>query len=131
MEQVPFRVDWRPNLCRAGAVGLLTLSLVGAGVVLAPATALAEGETEGIVETHGLEQSMSLTTRQFRFADDGGQDAASLVWESSDEAVATVNEEGLVTAVAPGTATITASGESGDRLHDGGHRRRAYIQRGL
>lgn len=113
MEQVPFRVGWRPSLCRAGAVGLLTLSLVGAGVALAPVTALAEGETEGIVETHGLEQSMSLTTRQFRFADDGGQDAASLVWESSDEAVATVNEEGLVTAVAPGTATITASGESG------------------
>ncbi len=33
----------------------------------------------------------------------------TLVWSSSDEAVATVDMEGTVTAVAPGTATITAS----------------------
>lgn len=33
----------------------------------------------------------------------------STVWESSDEAVATVDDEGLVTAVADGTAVITAS----------------------
>ena len=33
----------------------------------------------------------------------------STVWESSDETIATVNEEGLVTAVSDGTAIITAS----------------------
>ena len=31
-----------------------------------------------------------------------------IFWESSDEAVATVSDSGLVTAVADGTATITA-----------------------
>ena len=32
-----------------------------------------------------------------------------VVWTSSDDAIATVDETGLVTAVAPGTATITAT----------------------
>ncbi len=34
---------------------------------------------------------------------------AATVWESSDESVATVDDEGLVTAIADGTAVITAS----------------------
>lgn len=33
----------------------------------------------------------------------------SVAWSSSDSAVATVNEHGIVTAVAPGTATVTAT----------------------
>ncbi|MCF0260489.1 MAG: Ig-like domain-containing protein [Erysipelotrichaceae bacterium] len=37
----------------------------------------------------------------------------SLTWSSSDEAVATVNAEGMVTAVADGTAEITASASNG------------------
>lgn len=37
----------------------------------------------------------------------------SVTWSSSDEAVATVNADGLVTAVAPGTATITATTSNG------------------
>ena len=40
---------------------------------------------------------------------------ASVVWSSSNEEVATVDEEGNVTAIAPGTATITVtSNESGE-----------------
>ena len=35
--------------------------------------------------------------------------ADSIVWTSSDESVATVDANGVVTAVAPGTATITAT----------------------
>lgn len=38
---------------------------------------------------------------------------ATLTWTSSDEAVATVDETGLVSAIAPGTATITAAMASG------------------
>ncbi len=37
------------------------------------------------------------------------EQVAATVWESSDPAVATVNEEGLVTAVADGTVVISAS----------------------
>ena len=45
------------------------------------------------------------------FAPDGS--GGTVTWTTSDEAVATVDENGLVTAVAPGTATITATvGES-------------------
>jgi YD repeat-containing protein len=37
----------------------------------------------------------------------------AVVWTSSDESVATVDERGIVAAVAPGQATITATSESG------------------
>jgi|GEM_PF-4604394 len=40
---------------------------------------------------------------------------ASVTWETSDLAVATVNEQGLVTAVGKGTATITATSADGLR----------------
>ncbi len=39
--------------------------------------------------------------------------AKDVHWESSDESIAKVDGDGLVTAVAPGTATITAYGSSG------------------
>lgn len=39
--------------------------------------------------------------------------AKDVHWASSDESVAKVDQDGLVTAVAPGTATITAYGSSG------------------
>ena len=38
-----------------------------------------------------------------------GADSEDLSWESSDESVATVDSDGYVVAVGPGTATITAS----------------------
>lgn len=38
-----------------------------------------------------------------------GADSADLSWESSDESVATVDSDGYVVAVGPGTATITAA----------------------
>ena len=38
---------------------------------------------------------------------------SSLIWNSSDTSVATVNDDGLLTFVAPGTATVTAETESG------------------
>ncbi len=37
----------------------------------------------------------------------------AVTWTSSDESVATVDERGIITAVAPGEATITAMSESG------------------
>ena len=46
-------------------------------------------------------------TYQLKAAVSGTEDAVT--WASSDETVATVAEDGTVTAVAPGTATVTAS----------------------
>ena len=40
----------------------------------------------------------------------------NVTWSSSDEAVATVSETGLVTAVAEGTATIMVTTEDGTKL---------------
>ena len=40
--------------------------------------------------------------------------SAEIIWESSDPSVATVDEEGAVYAVAPGTATITAKTADGE-----------------
>ena len=40
----------------------------------------------------------------------------SLTWTSSNEAIATVDNNGLVTAIAPGTATITAATNDGSNL---------------
>ena len=36
-------------------------------------------------------------------------DDLTVAWRSSDEAIATVDESGLVTAIAPGTCTVTAT----------------------
>ncbi|MBO5339488.1 MAG: Ig-like domain-containing protein [Oscillospiraceae bacterium] len=64
------------------------------------------------------EQSISLNKTDFTLKSAGasyklkasftGTEPAQVVWTSSDEAVATVDENGVVTAVAAGTATITA-----------------------
>ena len=40
----------------------------------------------------------------------------TVAWSSSDESVATVSEDGTVTAVAEGTATITATANGGDNI---------------
>ena len=74
--------------------------------------------------TPALEPSMELNRNEIVFtAPDytfqltarfsNGARSAGVVWTSSDEGVAQVNSSGLVTAVAPGTATITAKSEDG------------------
>lgn len=59
----------------------------------------------------GDTRSLSVTTEPAD-ADDSAAVIAATTWESSDAGVATVSADGTVTAVAAGTATITAkSGE--------------------
>ena len=66
----------------------------------------------------GVSQTLQLTATP-RDAS-GGALAATVTWASSDDAVATVDAAGLVTAVAPGQATITATadGQSGTSVID-------------
>lgn len=61
----------------------------------------------------GLAEAGATATLTPAFAPEGS--SADLTWTSSNEAVATVDDQGLVTAVAPGTATITAAMENGQK----------------
>lgn len=72
-------------------------------------------------ESMELEAGASETlTVEYAAGEDAAEDAVAeaasklaLVWTSSDEAVATVDAEGSVTAVAPGEVEITAASEDG------------------
>ncbi len=54
---------------------------------------------------------------EFRSSDDRKKASTTLIWTSSDNAVATVTQKGVVKAVSPGTATITA--QSADTKAEG------------
>lgn len=58
----------------------------------------------------GTEAEQSVAVLQ---ATVSGTNDSTVVWTSSDDSIATVDANGLVTAVAPGTVTITASRENG------------------
>lgn len=62
-------------------------------------------------ETVAVGATVQLTAK---VADENGDDIADaeVTWSSSDDAVATVSDSGLVTAVASGTATVTATSGS-------------------
>ena len=62
----------------------------------------------GMAELTGLGASVQLTAEAFD-ADGHAAAGAEFSWESSDSGVATVDGSGLVTGVAEGTATVTAS----------------------
>jgi len=85
------------------ASGTTTLS-----VVQEP-DSIAVSEEEILLVEIGATEQLEVT-----LLDAGGApiEDAEITWSSSDEAVATVSEDGVVTAVGSGTATVTA--ESGD-----------------
>ncbi len=73
---------------------------------------VASVEVSPSAETIGLGSTLQLTAAGF---DENGDavEGAKFSWESSDVAIATVDASGLVTGVAEGVATITASAGSG------------------
>ena len=73
---------------------------------------VASVEVSPSAQTIGLGSTLQLTAEAF---DENGEAVAGVEfsWESSDAAVATVDAGGLVTGVAEGVATITASAGSG------------------
>jgi alpha-tubulin suppressor-like RCC1 family protein len=68
------------------------------------ATAIAVAPSEATLQLGGTQQYVATVTDQH-----GNPMSADLVWSSSDESIATVDQSGLATAVTAGTATITAS----------------------
>lgn len=74
-------------------VAVLALSLVACGK-----TAITLDQTELVLDAAGETAMLNAETK-----------ADNLTWTSSDESVATVDANGTVTAVAPGTATITVT----------------------
>lgn len=73
-----------------------------------------EAESVTLDQTElSLAEAGATATLSPTFAPEGT--TATLTWTSSDTAVATVDEQGLVTAVAPGAATITATMENGQK----------------
>ena len=74
-----------------------------------PITAISISETEASIETgKTLELTTTITPDDAR--------NKTLTWSSSDETVATVNQEGVVTAVKAGETTITATTNDGTEL---------------
>lgn len=69
-----------------------------------PGMALDRSELVFTAPEHTFQLTVSFT---------GMEDTPGVVWTSSDEGVAAVDGSGLVTAMAPGTATITAKSDNG------------------
>lgn len=72
-------------------------------VVVKPALKALHLSEDALTLSTGKTKSLTLT------AEPEGADIAGVAWRSSDEAVATVDGDGTVTAVAEGKATVTAS----------------------
>ena len=84
----------------SAAATVTATAVAVASVVVTPSTAsVAEGATTTLTATAKDAQGNTLPGR-------------ALTWSSSDGAVATVSSSGVVTGVAPGTATITATAPS-------------------
>ena len=94
------------------AVGVATITAsageVAGSAVVTVMQPVASVEVSPSAETIGLGSTLQLTAEGF---DENGHAVAGaeFTWESSDAAVATVDASGLVTGVAVGVATITAS----------------------
>ena len=98
------------------AVGVATITAsageVAGSAVVTVMQPVASVEVSPSAETIGLGSTLQLTVEGF---DENGEavEGAEFSWESSDAAIATVDPSGLVTGVAVGVATITASAGSG------------------
>ena len=112
------------SVATVGASGLVTAAGEGMATITAnagPASGSAvvtvkqpvvSVEVSPAAETVGLGRTLRLVAVGFDESGDTVEDAR-FSWESSDVAVARVDASGLVTGVAEGTATITASAGSG------------------
>lgn len=103
----------RSRLAAILITAAMAVSLVGCGVDitsvgLPPNESLEKGDTVQMEVDFGTENQAEAE------AIAKAAEKLDLTWTSSDEAVATVDEDGLVTAVGPGTAEITVSVADGN-----------------
>ena len=85
-----------------GTSSLLEVHAILEGETTIPADGLTIDQTEEVIRTGGTVQLAAAISP----SDASDQE---VVWSSSDESIASVNSEGLVTGVAAGTAIITAA----------------------
>lgn len=98
------------KVVRKAIVGLLVLAMGVTTVFANASNSYAAGEAK-LNKT-----SRSILTRQsFDFDVTGAPSDASVIWKSSNEKVATVDKDGVVTGVTKGTATITCEITSGGK----------------
>ena len=103
----------RSRLAAILIAAAMAVSLVGCGVDitsvgLPPNESLEKGDTVQMEVDFGTENQAEAE------AIAKAAEKLDLTWTSSDEAVATVDEDGLVTAVGPGAAEITVSVADGN-----------------
>lgn len=101
-------VSYRGTLNQDAVFGQLSNTVTGTtSAAPAPVATVAVSPTSATLNV-GQTQSLTATAR-----DANGQPLSGrpITWQTSNASVATVNSSGLVTAVAAGTATITASSE--------------------
>lgn len=80
-------------------------------VVISPGDLVTEVKVTGKASMNvNDEQTLKLTVNPAKAYD------KTVTWTSSDEAIATVNDEGLVTAISAGTVTITATANDGSAV---------------
>ena len=102
---------------------IVSLIIVVAAVFIVVRTVVPAFQT-GIFSSQQAAEGLTLDRETLDLADAGTTmtlvptfspegSTGTVTWSSSDEAVATVDGQGMVTAVAPGTATITATLENG------------------
>lgn len=103
-----------PVVCRAGAYGAVTVTATSSGVTSDPVTVYIHQHVDSVQVDTPLPTCVSQgQTRQFTaHAFSGGQDVTAAVgpfsWNTTQTQVATIDANGLATAVTPGQATIFA-----------------------
>lgn len=73
-------------------------------------------EAKTITASHS-DVTLSAAGNSFKLKAEGGAEDSVVTYSAADETVAVVKEDGTVTAVAPGTTTVTMKVTSGDEIH--------------
>lgn len=108
-----------PNVATVSESGLITAKSIGSAMIYAQC-----GYISSSCDVVVLPKSVSLDYQNVQLDVDGTKQLTAtvfpetstnktVVWESTDTDVVTVSEEGLVTAIAPGVAVVTATCDEG------------------